>query len=56
MNLEGDLKYELTDKQKQEIEGLLQYSEVKNMKNDKSPGGDDFTSTFIKFIKFSGIR
>ena len=56
VNLEEDLKNctssKLDEKQKKELEGLLQYNEVthtlKNMKNDKSPGGDGFTSNFYK--------
>ena len=56
VNLEDDLKNctsnKLDEKQKKELEGLLQYNEVthtlKNMKHDKSPGGDGFTSNFYK--------
>ena len=56
VNLEDDLKNctsnKLDEKQKKELEGLLQYNEVthtlKNMKNDKSPGGDGFTLNFYK--------
>ena len=42
----------LDEKNKNAIEGLLQYSEVteilRNMKNDKSPGIDGFTTNFYK--------
>ena len=42
----------LDEKNKNAIEGLLQYSEVtetlRNMKNDKSPGIDGFTQTFTR--------
>ena len=56
VNLEDDLKNctssKLDEKQKKELEGLLQYNEVThtltNMKNNKSPGGDGFTSNFYK--------
>ena len=56
VNLEDDFKNctsnKLDEKQKKELEGLLQYNEVthtlKNMKNDKSPGRDGFTSNFYK--------
>ena len=56
VNFEDDLKNctssKLEEKQKKELEGLLQNNEVthtlKNMKNDKSPGGDGFTSNFYK--------
>ena len=44
----------LSDKEKNSIEGKLTLKEVasalKNMKNDKSPGLDGFTSEFFKFF------
>ena len=44
----------INENQKKDIEGLLQYNEVtdtlKNMKNDKSPGNDGFTSIFYKLF------
>ena len=42
----------MTDNQANNLEGLLTYTEItttlKNMKNDKSPGSDGFTSNFFK--------
>ena len=54
----------LTDVQKKSIEGELTISEIgialKNMKNEKTPGLDGFTSEFFKFfwlkIKFFVLR
>ena len=44
----------LSDKESQELEGEISYSELtfalKNMKNDNSPGLDGFTVEFFKFF------
>ena len=44
----------LSENQKQELEGQITIEEalnsLKNMKNDKSPGSDGFTTEFFKFF------
>jgi hypothetical protein len=49
----------LTDEMSNDLEGLITMAElttsVKNLKNDKSPGSDGFTSEFFKFF-FSDLK
>ena len=50
----GDNDKKLSDKESQDLEGEILYSELafalKNMKNNKSPGLDGFTVEFFKFF------
>ena len=50
----GENKTKLSDKDSQDLEGEIAYSELvfalKSMKNDKSPGLDGFTVEFFKFF------
>ena len=50
----GENKSKLSDKDSQDLEGEILYSELvfalKNMKNNKSPGLDGFTVEFFKFF------
>ena len=63
IKFENYMKYcaanKLDERNKNAVEGLLQYSEVtetlRNMKNDKSPGIDGFTANFYKFFFWKRI-
>ena len=50
----GENENKLSDKESQNLEGEIEYSELgialKNMKNNKSPGLDGFTVEFFKFF------
>lgn len=50
----GENSEKLSDLDSEKLEGEIKYSELlqalKNMKNDKSPGQDGFTSEFFKFF------
>ena len=53
-NLLGDNKDKLSEERSQRLEGKITYAELlqalKQMKNDKSPGLDGYTTEFYKFF------
>ena len=56
INILGENKNKLNDAEAEKLEGEISYEEIaealKNMKNDKSPGLDGFTSECFIFFFF----